>query len=91
MRQFAVQNDDFCDDFRAAFPHLLRFGEKNRRSHFPPQNVVYMQKGIKIGPVVWPLTRSFPHFLNHFLISPQIKLYIISRILAAPLRLLSLP
>ena len=58
-----VENDDFCDDFRAAFPHLLRFGEKNRRSHFPPQNVVYMQKGIKIGPVVWPLTRSFPHFL----------------------------
>ena len=54
-----VQNDDFCDDFRAAFPHLLRFGEKNRRSHFPPQNVVYMQKGIKIGPVVWPLTLSF--------------------------------
>ena len=72
MGQFltkTVQNDDFCDDFRAAFPHLLRFGEKNRRSHFPPQNVVYMQKGIKIGPVVWPLTRSFPHFFPHFFLS----------------------
>ena len=73
MSQFVtktVQNDDFCDDFRAAFPHLLRFGEKNRRSHFPPQNVVYMQKGIKIGPVVLHI------FLGIYGVKPEICIYV---------------
>ena len=55
--QKTVQNDDF----RAAFPHFLRFLKKNTPSHVRDQYVVRMQKGIKIGPVVWPLIRSFSH------------------------------
>ena len=45
------------DVFRAAFPHFLRFLKKNTPSHVWDQYVVRMQKGIKIGPVVLPLTR----------------------------------
>merc|ERR1712208_227820 len=59
---------------RAAFPHFLRFLKKNTPSHVRDQYVVRMQKGIKIGPVVWPLTRSFSHFLISFLISSRIAL-----------------
>ena len=38
--------------------HILRFLKKNTPRHVGDQYVVRMQKGIKIGPVVWPLTRS---------------------------------
>ena len=49
--------------------HILRFGEKNRRSHVPPQNVVYTQKGIKIGPLEKMVQNddfraAFPRFLR---------------------------
>ena len=36
----------------AAFPHFLRFLKKNTWSHVLDRYVVFMQKGIKIGPVV---------------------------------------
>ena len=36
--------------------HILRFLKNNTPSHVPDQYVVLMQKGNKIGPVVWPLT-----------------------------------
>ena len=32
--------------------HILRFLKNNTRSHVLDQYVVFMQKGIKIGPVV---------------------------------------
>ena len=44
--------------------HILRFLKNNTPSHVRDQYVILIQKGIKIGPVVWPLTRSFAHFLN---------------------------
>ena len=47
--------------------HFLRFLKKNTWRHVGDQYVVRMQKGIKIGPVVWPLTRSFiSSFLHIF-------------------------
>ena len=46
--------------------HIFQIFEKNTPSHVRDQYVVRMQKGIKIGPVVWPLTRSFSHSYTYF-------------------------
>ena len=61
------------------FHIFLRFLKKNTPSHVRGQYVVRMQKGIKIGPVVWPLTRSYTHIYLSIFLSSRIALYKVVR------------